>query len=72
MYLIVGKDNCNMYYLIKNLLDGKGIGCSYFDREDLPQKTTGYLKMYCTSHPMILKISHFKTFPRTKTELKGF
>jgi hypothetical protein len=34
--------------------------CIYINtREDLPQATTGYLKMYCTSYPMMLKVSHF-------------
>jgi hypothetical protein len=48
--------------MLKDLLDGKGIRYRYLDREDLPQKTTGYLRMYCTNYPLILKISHFTTF----------
>ena len=62
MYLFISKDNCNLCNTLKNLLDEKGIRYSYSDREVLPQATTGYLKMYCTSYPMILKISHFTTF----------
>ena len=56
MYLIIGNDNCNLCNILKNLLDEKGIRYSYIDREVLPQATTGYLKMYCTSYPMILKM----------------
>jgi hypothetical protein len=60
MYLIIGKDNSSLCNILKNMLDEKGL--SYLNREDVPQATTGYLKMYCTSYPMILKISHFTTF----------
>ncbi len=62
MYLIIGKEKCNQCNILKNLLDEKGIRYSYLDKEELSQATTGYLKMYCTSYPMILKISHFSCF----------
>ncbi len=62
MYLFIGKDRCNLCNMLKNLSDEKGIRYSYLDKEDLPQATTGYFKICCTSCPMILKISHFTTF----------
>jgi hypothetical protein len=62
MYLIIGQDNCNLCNIFKNMLDGKGVRYSYLDNEVLPPATTGNLKMYCTSYPMILKISHFSRF----------
>ena len=62
MHLIIGKDNCNLCNILKNLLDEKGVRYSYLDREVLPPATTGYLKMYCTSYPMILKITNFSCF----------
>ena len=62
MYLIIGKEKCNQCNILKNLLDEKGIRYSYLDKEELPHATTGYLKMYCTSYPMIFKISHFSCF----------
>ena len=62
MYLIIGEDNCNLCNILKNLLDEKGVRYTYLGREVLPPATTGYLKMYCTSYPKILKISHLTTF----------
>ena len=53
MYLITGKNKCTQCNILKNLLDEKGVRNSYLDKEVLPQTTTQYLKMYCTSYPMI-------------------
>ena len=58
IYLIIGKDHCNLCNILKNLLDGKGIRYKtkiYLDKEDLRQVTTGYLKTNYTSYAMILK-----------------
>ena len=62
MYLIIGKNKCTHCNILKNLSDEKGVRYHYLDKEELPQTTTQYLKMYCTSYPMILKISHFSCF----------
>jgi hypothetical protein len=66
MYVLIGKVKCNQRNILKNLLDAKGIQYHYVDMLEMPHKTvTHYLKMYCSSYPMVLNIKCFSTFNET-------
>ena len=58
MYVIIGKQNCMKCDELKNLLDEKGIQCSYLDMTEMPNKRMTYLRMYCNSYPIVLNINH--------------
>ena len=56
MYALIGKEKCNKCNILKNLFDEKGIQYHYVDMLEMPHKTITYLKMYCSSYPMVLNI----------------
>ena len=62
MYVLICKEKCNQCYILKNLLDEEGIQYQYVDMKDMPLITMTYLKMYCSSYPMILSVYYFSTF----------
>ena len=43
-------------------LDEKGIRNHYLDMLEMPHKTMTYLKMYCSSYPMVLSVNYFSNF----------
>ena len=65
MYVFIGKEKCNRIDNLKNLLDEKGIQYHYVDTKDLPHNTKTYLKIYCSSYPMILRVKYFSTINET-------
>jgi len=65
MYVLIGKEKCNQCNILKSLLDGKGIQYHYVDMLEMPYKTMTYLKMYCSSYPMVLSVNYFSTFNET-------
>ena len=65
MYVLIGKEKCNQCNMLKNLLDEKGIPYHYLDMLEMPHDTMTYLKMYCSSYPMILSVNYFSTFNET-------
>jgi hypothetical protein len=58
MYVIIGKQKRIQRDELKNLLDEKGIQYHYVDMTEMPIKTMTYLRMYCNSFPIVLKINH--------------
>jgi hypothetical protein len=58
MYVIIGKQKRIQRDELKNLLDEKGIQYHYVDMTEMPNKTMTYLRMYCNSFPIVLKINH--------------
>ena len=62
MYVLIGKEKCNQCNILKNLLDEKGMQYHYVDMLELPNTTMTYLKMYCSSYPMVLSVNYFSTF----------
>ena len=65
MYVSIGKEKCTRCYILKNLLAEKGIQYHYVDMMEMPHRTTTYLKMYCTSYPMVLAVKCFSSFNET-------
>ena len=65
MYVLIGKEKCDQCNILKSLLDGKGIQYHYVDMLEMPYKTMTYLKMYCSSYPMVLSVNYFSTFNET-------
>ena len=69
MYVLICKEKCNQCNILKNLLDEKGIQYHYLDMLEMPHKTRTYLKMYCSSYPMVFNIKCFSTFNETLEHL---
>ena len=65
MYVLIGKEKCNVCSILKNLLEEKGTRYHYLDALEMPHKTMTYLKMYCSSYPMVLNVNCFSTFNET-------
>ena len=56
MYVIIGKEKCDQCNILENLLDEKGIRHHCLVMLEMPHKTMTYLKIYCSSYPMVLNI----------------
>ena len=65
MYGTIGKEKYARCDILKNLSDEKGIQYHYLDMMGMPHKIMTYLKMYCTSYPMVLSVNHFSNFDDT-------
>jgi len=65
MYEIIGKEKCARCDILKNLSDEKEIQYHYLDMMEMPHKIMTYLKMYCTSYPMVLSVNYFSNFDDT-------
>jgi hypothetical protein len=65
MYVLIDKEKFNRCDMLKNLLEEKGIHYHYADMKNMPHKTMTYLKMYCSSYPMVLGVKYFSTFNET-------
>ena len=61
MYVLIGKEKCIQFDILKNLFDEKGIQYHYLDMMEMPHKTLTYLRMYCNSYPMVLSVNCFST-----------
>ena len=69
MYVLIGEEKCNQCNILKNLLDEKGIPYHCVDMLEMPHKNMTYLKMYCSTYPMVLNIKCFSTFNETLVHL---
>jgi hypothetical protein len=70
MYVLIGKEKCNSCDTLKNVLDEKGIQYHYVDIMEMPHKTMTYLKMYCSSYPMVLGVIYFSKYLMTFDSLR--
>ncbi len=62
MYVIIVKEKCTRFDILKNLLDDRRIQHNYSDMMEMPHKSMTYLKIYCSSYPMALRVNCFSTF----------
>ena len=69
MYVTIGKGKCNQCNILKNLLDEKVIQYHYVDMLEKPYKTMTYLKMCCSSYPMVLSVNYLIILPIYGTPL---
>ena len=69
MCVLIGKEKCNQCHKLKNLLDEKGIGYHYLDMLEVPCKTMTYVKMYCSSYPVVLSVNYLIILPIYGTHL---
>ena len=69
MYVLIGKEKCNQCHKLKNLLDEKEIGYHYLDMLEVPCKTMPYVKMYCSSYPVVLSVNYLIILPIYGTHL---
>lgn len=65
MYLLNGKEKCNQYNVLKNLLDEKRILYRYLDVSNIPHELLTHLRMYCNTCPIVLGVKHFSTCNET-------
>ena len=72
-YVMMEKQKCIQCDDIMNLLDEKEIQYSDFQMTEIPNTMMTYLRMYCTSFPIVLNISNsFSNFEKTETHLITF
>ena len=67
---MIGKEKCARGDIWKNLSDEKGIQYHHIDMMEMPYKIMTYLKMYCTSYPMVLSVNYFSNFNDTLEHFK--
>jgi glutaredoxin-related protein len=63
--MLIGKEKCNQCNILKNQLDEKGIQYHDVDMLEMAHKNMSYLKIYCSSHPMVLNVKCFNIFNET-------
>jgi hypothetical protein len=65
IYVLNGKEKCNQFSILKNLLNEKGIQYYYLDVSKISHELSTYLRMYSNTYPIVLGVKYFSTFNET-------
>lgn len=62
MYVIIGKEDCQQCYVLKNLMFAKSIDHIYMENTEFNQDFIDYLKKTNKTYPMVLEVKNFNSF----------